>query len=240
MTNRAAVQSIKDFGPDDRIALPGVKVSVQAVVLQMAAQQAFGAGQQYRLDPLTVSMGHPDGETALLGGRSQVTAHFTAAPFMYEEAAEPQVHRVLNSYDVLGGPHTFNVVWATTRWHDAHPQVAAAFLAALARAERSIIDDPAAAAAVWVRVEKAKLGVDPGGGDGPAAGERMDGGAPAGHGLRRVHGLDGGDRHGAEGLDGVVLPGSGRAGRKLGIGAMLVRRQLGEVCDARGMCGFAR
>ena len=160
MSNRPSVQTIRDFSEKDRIALPGVKVSVQAVVLQMAAQQAWGAGQQYRLDPLTVSLGHPDGQTALLGGSSEVTAHFTAAPFMYEEAADPRVHRVLNSYDVLGGPHTFNVVWATSRYADAHPVVLAAFRAALERAMAAIRADPAAAAAVWVRVEKARIGVD--------------------------------------------------------------------------------
>ncbi len=157
MSNRADVQSIRDLGPADRIALPGVKVSIQAVVLQMAAEQAFGAGQQYRLDPLTVSMGHPDGETALLSGGSEVTAHFTSAPFMYEEAADPRIHRVLNSYDVLGGPHTFNVVWTTTRYADAHPAVLQAFRAALERAMAAIRNDPAAAASVWVRLEKARL-----------------------------------------------------------------------------------
>lgn len=157
MSNRADVRSIRDFGPADRIALPGVKVSVQAVVLQMAAEQAFGTGQQYRLDPLTVSMGHPDGETALLGGGSEVTAHFTSAPFMYEEAADPRIHRVLNSYDVLGGPHTFNVVWTTTRYADAHAAVLQAFRAALERAMAAIRDDPASAAAAWVRLEKARL-----------------------------------------------------------------------------------
>jgi NitT/TauT family transport system substrate-binding protein len=76
---------------------------------------------------------------------------------MYEEAADPHVHRVLNSYDVLGGPHTFNVVWSTTRYADAHPVVLQAFRAALERAMASIRDDPAAAAAIWVRVEKARL-----------------------------------------------------------------------------------
>ena len=155
-SNSPAVRTIKDLTERDRIALPGVKVSIQAVVLQMAAQQAWGAGQQYRLDPLTVSMGHPDGQAALLGN-SEVTAHFTAAPFMYEELGNARVHRILNSYDVLGGPHTFNVVWATTRWHDANPKVAAAFMAALDRALRMIIEDPAATAAVWMRVEKARL-----------------------------------------------------------------------------------
>ena len=152
-----AVKTIADFSERDRIALPGVKVSIQAVILQMAAEKAFGAGQQYRLDPLTVSMGHPDGQAAMMGGGTEVTAHFTAAPFMYEELASPRVRRVLNSYDVLGGPHTFNVVWATTRYHDANPKVMAAFMAALDRAMAMILDKPEEAAAVWVRVEKAKL-----------------------------------------------------------------------------------
>jgi len=156
-TSNPAVRSIADFTERDRIALPGVKVSIQAVVLQTAALRAFGPGQQNRLDPLTVSMGHPDGQAALLGGRTEITAHFTAAPYMYAEADAPQVHRVLDSYDVLGGPHTFNLVWATTRYHDGHPAVIAAFTAALDRALASIRDNPLEAAAVWVRSERARL-----------------------------------------------------------------------------------
>jgi len=156
-TNNPAVRTIADFTERDRIALPGVKVSIQAVVLQMAALQAFGPGQQNRLDPLTVSMGHPDGQAALLRGRTEITAHFTAAPYMYAEAASPGVHRVLDSYDVLGGPHTFNLVWATTRYHDGHPEVLAAFMAALGRAMAIINEQPLEAAAAWVRSEHARL-----------------------------------------------------------------------------------
>ncbi len=159
MGTNPAVHTIADLTEKDRIALPGVKVSVQAVVLQMAAEKAFGAGQQYRLDPLTISMGHPDGEIALLGGGTDITAHFTAAPYMYGEEASPRVHRILNSYDVLGGPHTFNVVWSTARYYEDHPQVIAAFMAALDRSMRIIIDHPEEAAAAWLRSEKAKLGV---------------------------------------------------------------------------------
>ncbi len=156
-SSNPAIHGVKDFTERDRIALPGVKASIQAVVLQMAARQAFGPGQQYRLDPLTVSMGHPDGQAALLGGGTEITAHFTAAPYMYEELDQPRIHRVLNSYDVLGGPHSFNLVWATTRYRDGHPQVIAAFMAALDRAMSLIREHPAEAAAVWVRVEKARL-----------------------------------------------------------------------------------
>lgn len=159
-TTNPAIHTLADFTEKDRIALPGVKSSVQAVILQMAAQAAFGPGQQYRLDPLTVSMGHPDGQAALLGGGTEISAHFTAAPYMYEELANPRAHRVLNSYDVLGGPHTFNIVWATTRYYDEHPQIIAAFMAALDRAMATIVANPAEAAAVWVRVEKARLSAD--------------------------------------------------------------------------------
>ena len=159
-TSNPAVRTIADFTDRDRIALPAVKVSIQAVVLQMAAQQAFGAGQAGRLDPLTVSMGHPDGQATLMGGGTEITAHFTSAPYIYEELASPRIHRVLDSYAVLGGPHSFNLVWAASRYHDAHPQVMAAFLAALDRAMATIRDHPDEAAAVWVRAEKARLTAD--------------------------------------------------------------------------------
>ena len=158
-TSNPAVRGVADFTDRDRIALPAVKVSIQAVVLQMAAVQAFGAGQGGRLDPLTVSMGHPDGQATLMGGRTEISAHFTSAPYMYEELQSPRIHRVLDSYEVLGGPHSFNLAWTTSRYRDAHPQVIAAFMAALERALASIRDHPDEAAAVWVRAERSRIAV---------------------------------------------------------------------------------
>ena len=75
VTRNPNVKTVKDFTDKDKIALPAVKVSIQAVTLQMAAEKAFGEGQQNKLDHLTVSMAHPDAETALLSGRSEITAH---------------------------------------------------------------------------------------------------------------------------------------------------------------------
>ena len=49
-TRNPNVKSVKDFTEKDRIALPAVKVSVQAVTLQMAAEKAFGEGQHGKLD----------------------------------------------------------------------------------------------------------------------------------------------------------------------------------------------
>jgi NitT/TauT family transport system substrate-binding protein len=156
-TRNPAVTTIADFTEKDRIALPAVKVTIQAVVLQMAAAKLFGQAQFDRLDSLTTSLGHPDAFAALMSFKSEINAHFTSAPYMYEELEDKRVHRVLNSYDVLGGPHTFNAVWATGKYHDANPKVIAAFIAALDRAEKQIVADPMAAAAVWIKAENAKI-----------------------------------------------------------------------------------
>jgi len=151
------VKTIADFSDRDRIALPAVKVSIQAITLAMAAEKVFGPGQQGKLDSLTVTLSHPDGMAQMLSGRSEITAHFTSAPFMYQELEDKRVHKVLDSYAVLDGAHTFNLVWSTTKFHDNNPKVVEAFMAALDDAMRQIADDPAAAAALWVNNENSKL-----------------------------------------------------------------------------------
>src|SRR6516165_11977389 len=54
------VTSIADFTESDRIAVPAVKISVQAMMLQMAAARQWGQANFARLDPLTVGMSPPD------------------------------------------------------------------------------------------------------------------------------------------------------------------------------------
>ena len=95
---------------------------MQAVILQMAAGKVFGPGQEHKLDAWTVSLSHPDGLAQMMSGKSEITAHFTSAPFMYTELDDKRVHRVLNSYDVFGGQHTFNVVWASASSTRASPR----------------------------------------------------------------------------------------------------------------------
>src|SRR2546425_10640559 len=145
VTRNPNVKTLADFGPGDRIALPAVKVSVQAVLLQMGAERAFGPGQQNRLDPLTVTMSHPDAMQALLSGHSEIDAHFGSPPFQYQEVAKGS-HVVLNSYDVLGGPATFNVIWTTTKFKSDNPKLYDAFVKALDEAIGEINRDKRAAA----------------------------------------------------------------------------------------------
>jgi NitT/TauT family transport system substrate-binding protein len=159
-TTSPAVKTVGDFSEKDRIAVTAVKISLQSIVLQMAASRLWGDKEWSRFDPLTVSMTHPDGFAAMMSGRSEVTAHFTAPPFQQQELADPRVHRVLSSYEVLGGPHTFNVLYTTKRFHDANPKVYGALLAALARAAEEIRADPARAARTYLEEERSTLAPD--------------------------------------------------------------------------------
>jgi NitT/TauT family transport system substrate-binding protein len=151
-----AVRTIKDFTEKDRIALPAVKVSIQALTLEMAAEKAFGESQFARLDPLTVTMSHPDGQIALLSGQSEITAHFSGPPFQYQQLRNPAIHTVLNSYDVLGGPATFNVVWTTSKFRSENPKLYEAFVRALDEAIAMINTDRKAAAEAYIRIAKDK------------------------------------------------------------------------------------
>jgi NitT/TauT family transport system substrate-binding protein len=151
------VKTLKDFSEKDRIALPAVKVSIQAVTLQMAAEKAFGPGQHGKLDALTVSMGHPDGMAAMMSGRSEITGHFTSAPFQYQELADPRVKKVLDSYEVLGGPHTFNVVWTSSRFQKENPKIMQAFLTALDESIKFINANQKEAGEIWVKAENSKM-----------------------------------------------------------------------------------
>jgi len=155
-TRNPAVKTIRDFRDTDRIALPAVKVSVQAMTLQMAAEKSFGEGQQNKLDALTVTLSHPDGQAALLSGQSEITAHFSAPPFQYQQLRNPAVHTVLNSYDVLGGPSTFNVVWTTSKFKNENPKLYDAFVKALDEATALINRDHRWAAETYLRLSRDK------------------------------------------------------------------------------------
>jgi len=160
VTRNPAVKTVGDFTDKDRIGLPAVKVSVQAVILQMAAEQAFGAGQEHKLDAFTVTLSHPDAMQALLSGQSEVDAHFGSPPFQYQELARPGNHVVLDSYRVLGGPATFNLVWTTAKFRSENPKLYDAFVKALDEATAEINRDKRAAAEAYLRISRDKDTLD--------------------------------------------------------------------------------
>src|SRR5947199_3297934 len=128
-TRNPNIKSIRDFTDNDRIALPAPKVSVQAIMLEMAAEKQLGKFDA--LDKLTVGMSHPDGTAAMLTGKLEITAHFTSAPFQYQQLENPAIRKLLSSYDATDGPNSFSVVSTTSGWREANPQTYKAVLAAL-------------------------------------------------------------------------------------------------------------
>jgi NitT/TauT family transport system substrate-binding protein len=151
------VKSLKDLSEKDKIALPAVRTSNQAVILAMATTAQLGADQIERINRLTVSMSHPDATAALLNGN--VTAHFAAPPFQYQQLRDPRVRTILSSKDVLG-PFSFTVAWTQTKFRLENPRTYAAFTAAMDEAIGFIRQNKAEAAAIYVREANSKESVD--------------------------------------------------------------------------------
>jgi len=152
------LKSLKDYGEKDRIALPSVKISMQAILLEMAAAKEFGQANYEKLDPLTVSMGHPDAFTALNSG-TEVQSHFSSAPFQNRQLKMPGYHQVISSYDIIG-PHSVSCISMQTKFHDGNPKLVAAILDAMREATAWIKADKRAAAEAYLRITKDKMPVD--------------------------------------------------------------------------------
>jgi NitT/TauT family transport system substrate-binding protein len=151
--NKESIKSLKDFDPNDKIALPAPG-SIQHITLQMAAEKELGDPK--KLDNIIVAMAHPDGQAALLS-KKEITGHFTSPPFQYEELKDSGIHRVLNSYDVVGGPHTFNLTWITEDFKNKNPKLYKAYVDTLTEATDYINSNPEDTARLFVEGEQSKL-----------------------------------------------------------------------------------
>jgi NitT/TauT family transport system substrate-binding protein len=145
-TTNANLKTLDDFTEKDKIALTAIKVSIPAIVMQMYAAGKYGFSEATRFDKYTVSMTHPDGVVALLGGSGAISAHFTSPPFHQRERKDPRVHTIMTTDDVMMGSTTFTMLSTTSAFHERNPKVVAAVLAALEEANQSIRDDKVAAA----------------------------------------------------------------------------------------------
>ena len=147
-----AIKTLRDLGPNDKIALPAANTWIQAITLQMAAAKEFGADQFGRFDAQTVTMSHPDGSKAFAEGT--IAGHFSSPPFQYRQLKDKNVRTLLNSYDVLDGVASFNLVWATAKFRRENPKVYKAFLDALKEAVTFIDREREPAADLYLRVSK--------------------------------------------------------------------------------------
>jgi sulfonate transport system substrate-binding protein len=154
------IKSIKDFKDGHKIAMPAVKVSMQAIMLQMAAAKEFGADKFSSLDHLTVSMAHPDATAAMLGGQSEIVANWSSAPFQYRQMKNPNIKKIMTSTDLFTEPLSFNVIATTSKFRTENPKLYEAFRAALKEATDFINADKKRAAQIYLDVTKDKMPVD--------------------------------------------------------------------------------
>ena len=126
------IKTLADYTPTDRIAVPGIKTSYAAVVLEMMAAKAFGIDNYAKLDPITVG----------------IKSHMASPPFSYQELKNPAVHRVQSSSEAIG-PLTILVTMTQRLFADANPGVVNAFLAAQQDAVAFIAADRPGAAATY-------------------------------------------------------------------------------------------
>ncbi|TMJ00168.1 MAG: ABC transporter substrate-binding protein [Alphaproteobacteria bacterium] len=156
VTRNPELKSLKDLSSKDKIAVPSVKISTQAIMLQMAAAELFGQPNYQKFDELTVSLSHPDAMVALMNNTSGVNAHFATSPFYEQEMRLPGARVLTTSYDILGGRASALVVVTTTKFHDANPKVYKAFLAAEKEAIDAINKDKRKAAQAYLDIAQDK------------------------------------------------------------------------------------
>jgi NitT/TauT family transport system substrate-binding protein len=160
ITNNPKVRTLKDLGEKDRIAVPAAGTGFQSRTLQIETARLFGKDDFKRFDTISVSLPHPEATAALMAGGSEIDTHFSSAPFYYQALENRNVHKILSSYDILGGPATFNVLYTTQKFHDENPKTYKAFYAALVEAAQIIKADKAKAADIFIRVQKSNLSRD--------------------------------------------------------------------------------
>ncbi|HYH04316.1 MAG TPA: ABC transporter substrate-binding protein [Bacillota bacterium] len=137
VTNDPAIKTLKDFKPDDKIAVPSPG-SVQHILLAMAAKKEMGSPNA--LDSNLVALPHPDAMATLITKKG-LSAHFTTPPYLFEELEQPGFHTVTDDVKAFGEPFAFNVGVATNQFHRRlkHYQ---AFVKSIEDAMRRINRDP--------------------------------------------------------------------------------------------------
>jgi NitT/TauT family transport system substrate-binding protein len=132
-TRNPNIKSLKDFTDKDRIALPSIKVSSQAIYLQIAAEKAFGPGKHAQLDHLAVALSHPDAVAAVMNPASEIATHFATSPF-HEVEKKAGFSTITSSYEIMGGESSILTFISTEKFRTENPKVYAIVVAAFEEA----------------------------------------------------------------------------------------------------------
>ncbi|MDR2033910.1 MAG: ABC transporter substrate-binding protein [Helicobacteraceae bacterium] len=155
VSNNPKVKTLRDLTDKDRIALPAVKVSIQALVLQIATAKEFGVKNYDKFDRLTVALKHPDAYAAL-SSETEITGHIGLEPYSDLELLNKKNHKVFSSYDIFGAPHSANLVWTSEDFYTKNPKLAKAIVDAINEADEWISTHKIEAAELYLTSAKSK------------------------------------------------------------------------------------
>lgn len=148
LSRNPAIATIRNFSDKDRIAVPAVKTSLPAVMLEIAAADEWGAAHYDRLDSLTVAEPSDTADSALHSGKGDIDTDFSRMPYADDERADPSIHRVMDSFDIAG-PHSVALLITTSQFRDANPALCAALVGAVGDADNFVKGSRGAAAEIY-------------------------------------------------------------------------------------------
>ena len=159
LSNDPHLKTIRDIGANDRIATSALKVTGQALAMQMAAAKEYGWDQRFRFDSNLIAMSNPDGMAILLSGAGEIRSQLAIVPFSVELMESGKVHKVMDSEDYLEPGSSLAVLYAGAKFHDGSPKLYAATAAAFEEAFDFIRQNPHEAAQVYIAREPQKRGL---------------------------------------------------------------------------------
>jgi len=154
------VKTIADFTEQDRIAVPSLRISFNAMMLEMAAEKIWN--DPHHLDHLMVALGHSDAVAALSAGygRAAITAHIGVQPFTARGLKLPGARVLADSREVFGGPLTQITLLASKQTKEKNPTLFKAVANALDESIKVANADKRAAAILWKKAQNAPESVD--------------------------------------------------------------------------------
>ncbi len=123
MVKEERLQSIADFTPQDKIAIPGIS-STQHILLSIAARDKLNKARDF--DSNMVAMANPDAYSSLVSG-TEIVGHFTTMPFLELEARQG-FRSILTGKEAYGDA---SIVCVTTGKFHSNPSVYAGLIGAL-------------------------------------------------------------------------------------------------------------
>jgi NitT/TauT family transport system substrate-binding protein len=154
-TRNPNIKSLKDFTDKDRIAVPSLKVSTQAIMMHIASEQLWGKGNHTKLDHVIVAVPHPEAVAAVSSQGHEINTHFATSPF-HEAEMKAGLKTVTTAYEIMGGPTTGLTFTSNEKFRSENPKVFAAVTKAFDESFDWINSDKRRAAKLYIEMTKEK------------------------------------------------------------------------------------